>query len=188
MIRKARKGESLQIAQLMLLAMEDIVYAFLGNHSPNDALEFMDLLVRQEGNQYSFENTWVAEENKQLVGSITVYEGAKLQQLRQPVVSLLAEKYKREVAPEDETEPGEFYIDTIAVHRNHQGKGLGTQLLKFVISQIVHQDGNVLALLVDVNNSKAKNLYLQLGFQPVGKKQLMGHPYEHLQVRRRAKR
>jgi ribosomal protein S18 acetylase RimI-like enzyme len=148
----------------------------------------MHLLVRQEGNQYSFENTWIAEEDNQVVGSITVYDGAKLQQLRQPVLSLLVEKYQRVVSPEKETEPGEFYIDTIAVHPNHQGKGLGTQLLNFAISQIVHQDGNVLGLLVDVNNSKAKNLYLRLGFQPVGTKQLMGHPYEHLQMRRRAKR
>lgn len=186
MIRKARKDESLQIAQLMLLAMEEIVYAFLGNHHPNDALEFMDLLVRQEGNQYSFENTWVAEVDKQLAGSITVYPGAKLQQLRQPVLSLLAQKYNREVSPENETGPGEFYIDTLAVHPNHQGKGLGTQLLKFAISQIVHKEGKVLGLLVDVNNSKAKNLYLQLGFQLVGQKQLMGHPYEHLQIRRHA--
>src|SRR5690606_37279585 len=89
MIRKARQNESPQIAQLMLLAMEEIIYAFLGNQNPEEALEFMHLLVRQEGNQYSFENTWIAEEDNQVVGSITVYDGAKLQQLRQPVLSLL---------------------------------------------------------------------------------------------------
>lgn len=184
MIRKARRDESLQIAQLMLLAMEDIVYAFLGNRNSDDALEFMHLLVQQEENQYSFENTWIAEEDKQVAGSITVYDGAKLQQLRQPVFSLLAEKYQREVSPENETEPGEFYIDTIAVHPKYQRKGLGTMLLKFVIGQFVYQEGKKLGLLVDTRNTKAKNLYRQLGFVRVGEKQLMGQPYEHLQIKR----
>jgi ribosomal protein S18 acetylase RimI-like enzyme len=184
MIRKARQDESRQIARLMLLAMEEIAYAFLGNRNPDDALEFMHLLVQQEGNQYSFENTWVAEEDKQVVASVTVYDGAKLQQLRQPVVSLLAEKYKRVVSPENETEPGEFYIDTIAVHPQHQRKGLGTMLLKFVIDHFVYQEGKTLGLLVDIENPKAKSLYNQFGFEKVGEKQLMGHPYEHLQIKR----
>src|SRR5690606_8095962 len=114
-----------------------------------------------------------------------VYEGAKLQQLRQPVLYLLSRDYGRNISPEDETEAGEFYIDTVAVHHNHQGKGLGTKPLKLVIGQIVQQEGGTVGLLVDVDNPKAKNLYLQVGFKKVGEKPLMGHPYEHLQVRPR---
>ena len=182
MIRKARKQESMQIAQLMLLAMEDIVRAFLGSHNPQQALEFMHVLVQQEGNQYSFENTWVAEQDNQVVGSITVYDGAKLQQLRQPVLSLLSKDYGRNISPENETEPGEFYIDTLAVHPAHQGQGLGTKLLEFVIGYFVCQERQALGLLVDKKNFKAKSLYLQLGFKPVDEKELMGHLYEHLQL------
>ena len=185
MIRKARQDESLQIAQLMLLAMKDIVHAFLGNCNADDALEFMQILVQQEGNQYSFENTWVAEEDNKVVGSITVYDGAKLQQLRQPVLSLLAANYKREVSPENETESGESYIDTIAVNPDHRRNGLGTMLLRFVIDHLVYQKEKTLGLLVDIQNTKAKHLYLQFGFEKVGEKQLMGKPYEHLQIKRR---
>lgn len=182
MIRKARRNESHQIAQLMLLAMEEIVHAFLGTHNPDEALKFMDLLVGQKGNQYSFENTWVAEEDKQVAGSITVYEGARLQQLRQPVLSLLSTNYNRKVCPENETEAGEFYIDTLAVHPAHQGKGLGTKLLEFVIDYYVFQERQTLGLLVDNKNSKARSLYLQLGSIKIGEKQLMGHLYEHLRL------
>lgn len=183
MIRKATKADSLPIAELMLLAMSDIVYAFIGSKDPPQALDFMFHLVKQKGNQYSFEHTWLAEENNQVIGSITVYDGAKLQQLRQPVLSLLSRDYGRNISPENETEPGEFYIDTIAVHPAHQGKGLGTELLKFVINHFVYQKGKTLGLLVNIENPKAKGLYLQLGFDKVGEKQLMGHPYEHLQVK-----
>lgn len=182
MIRKATKSDSLPVAELMLLAMSDIVYAFLGTHDPHQALEFMHVLVQQEGNQYSFENTWVAEENRQIIGSITVYDGSELERLRIPVLHLLADGYGRVVFPENETEGGEMYIDTIAVHPEHQGKGLGTNLLNFVIDRIVYQEGTALGLLVDIDNTKAKNLYLQMGFEPIGEKKLMGHPYEHLQI------
>src|SRR5690554_8239842 len=95
MIRKATKSDSLPVAELMLLAMSDIVYAFLGTHDPHQALEFMHVLVQQEGNQYSFENTWVAEENRQIIGSITVYDGSELERLRIPVLHLLADGYGR---------------------------------------------------------------------------------------------
>lgn len=166
----------------MLLAMRDIVYAFLDSPDPQQALEFMHLLVQQEDNQYSFEHTWIAEEKNQVIGSITVYDGAKLQQLRQPVLSLLSTVYGRNISPENETEPGEFYIDTIAVHPDHQGKRLGTKLLEFVIDYFVFQERKDLGLLVDINNSKAANLYCRLGFKKMGRKQLMGHPYEHLQL------
>lgn len=182
MIRKARKEDSLQVARLMLLAMKDIVQAFLGTNDPQQALEFMRGLVQQEGNQYSFAHTWVAEQNHQVIGSITIYDGAELQQLRQPVLSLLSDSYNRHISPENETEPGEFYIDTIAVHPDHQGKGLGSKLLKLVIDYFVYQEGQILGLLVDRKNPKAKSLYLQMGFKQVGEKLLMGHPYEHLQL------
>ncbi|HLT07592.1 MAG TPA: GNAT family N-acetyltransferase [Cyclobacteriaceae bacterium] len=182
LIRKARQSDSEPIAGLMLMAMEEIVYAFLNRRDHQKALLFMRRLVEQEGNQYSYQHTWVAEEEGQVVGSITCYKGSELHALREPVLELLATGYGRVVHPEDETEAGEYYVDTIAVHPSHRGKGLGTGLLRFVINRIVKQAGQTVGLLVDVDNPKAKNLYLQLGFVKVGDRQLMQHPYEHLQI------
>ena len=183
MIRKARKEDSFVVAELMLLAMSEIIYSFLGSEDPQQALEFIHKLVREPGNQYSLENTWVTDVNRQVIGSITVYDGAKLEQLRQPVLSLLTQQYGRNISPENETQAGEMYIDTIAVNREHQGKGVGTVLLKYAIDHFVREQRKTLGLLVDLENQKARNLYLQLGFEKVGQMLLMNHPYEHLQLR-----
>lgn len=183
MIRKARSEDSSTLAELMLLAMSDIVFAFIGSYDHEQALSFMNGLVRQRGNQYSFENSWLAEENGQIIGSITIYDGADLQRLRQPVLDLLSKQYSRTILPEIETEAGEIYIDTLAVHPDHRGKALGTRLLQFIIEQKVEQEGRALGLLVDKNNLMAKKLYLKLGFRKVGERTLVNHPYDHLQLK-----
>lgn len=185
MIRKAKIEDSLPIAQLMLMAMEDIVYAFIGSNDPQQALDFMHQLVQESDNQYSFENTWVVEEKSQIIGSITVYHGAHLERLRQPVLSLLAKRYHRIVNPENETGSGEIYIDTIAVHPDHRGKGWGRGLLNYIIDLMVYQNGETVGLLVDPLNKRAKDLYLRLGFEKSGQRKLMGHTYEHLQLKAR---
>jgi len=84
---------------------------------------------------------------------------------------------------EDETHAGEFYIDSLGVSPAHQGKGIGSQLLQFVISEKVKTGGGTIGLLVDKTNPGAKRLYLNLGFVPVGEKTLLGISLEHLQLK-----
>lgn len=184
MIRKATPQDSLPVARLMLLAMGDIVHSFLGSDDPDQALNFVEQLAGQTDNQYSFENTWIKVEGETVIGSLTAYEGSDLQRLRIPVLSLLLDKYGREISPEEETQTGEVYIDTIAVHSEYQGRGIGTELLGFVIEELVTQSGKTLGLLVDVCNAQAKNLYIKKGFRKVGEKTLMNQAFEYFQLKR----
>lgn len=182
-IRPATKADAPAVARLLLLAMEDIVHAFIGTNDNEQALAFMEHLVARNDNQYGWPHVLLAEETGTVVAAACVYEGARLHALRAPVLHHLRTHYERTVQPEDETGPGEWYIDTLGVDPTQQGKGLGSALLRGIIQTHVHEQGRTLGLLVDEDNPAARKLYLRLGFTIVGTRPLMGKRLEHLQYR-----
>jgi ribosomal protein S18 acetylase RimI-like enzyme len=183
-IRKAVLEDSDLIANFLLLAMEDIVYKFIGEKDYHKAKEFLAYFAQRERNQYSYQNCWVVEDGGEVLGAANVYDGAMLEELRRPIAEYLKIKFYKDFKPEDETQTGEYYIDTLGVNPKHQGKGVGTKLLLFMIDEYVNRRCQTLGLLVEEENRSAKKLYLNLGFRPVGKKLLVGKPMEHLQIRR----
>lgn len=181
-IRKAKIEDAKDIASFLFLAMEEITYHFIGRKNAGEAIELLEVLAAQDANQYSYKHTLVAEENGELVGSVTIYDGAKLYELREPVATLIRTKFNIDFNPEDETQPGEYYLDCIGVKPNQQGKGIGSKLLQFAIDEYVARRKLTLGLLVDKANPQAKKLYLQSGFKVVGEKTLVGKCMEHLQI------
>lgn len=185
-IRKADREDSAAIATCLLLAMEDIVCEFIGQRDPNKAKEFLLHFIEQEHNQYSYQNCFVAEDDHQVIAAVNIYDGSQLNQLRVPISQYIKTHFNTDFNPEDETQPGEYYIDSLGVNPNLQGKGIGATVLKFLINYFVIQNGKTIGLLVDEENPKAKKLYLKLGFKSVGQKILVGKRMEHLQIKPRA--
>lgn len=182
-IRKATINDSKDIATYLLLAMEDIVYKFIGEENYNKAKEFLLHFIEKENNQYSYQNCYVVEEDNEIVAAVNIYDGAKLHLLREPIAQYVRTHYNKNFNPEDETQKGEFYIDTLGVSPKCQGKGIGSKLLQFLIDEYVTKKHKTLGLLVDEVNPNAKKLYLKLGFKSVGVKTLVGKRLEHLQIK-----
>lgn len=180
-IRKATLNESESIANLMLLAMEEIVYVFICESNPDKAKAFLKKFIEQPHNQYSYQNCWVAEEESEILAVANVYDGARLKELRQPVLQHLQQNYPQSPLPEDETAAGEYYIDTLAVAPAQQGRGIGTKMLNFLTEAYVVKKESPLGLLVEEQNPEAEKLYLKLGFKEVGRKTLAGKKMKHLQ-------
>lgn len=181
-IRKATLKDSKHIADCLLLAMEDIIFNFIGTKDREKAKAFLLYFAERENNQYSYQNCWVAEDENEIVAAVNVYDGARLEALRKPVIDYVKSRFHKDLNIEDETQPGEYYIDSFGVNQNQQGKGIGSKILQFLIDEYVHKNRQTLGLLVDKENSNAKKLYLKLGFKPVGKKILAGKNMEHLQM------
>ena len=180
-IRKARPNDSQYIAKYLLLAMEDIIYEFIGEKNHQKALEFLMYFTQKENNQYSYQNCWVAEDDE-VLAVVNIYDGAKLIALRKPIEEYIKIHHGKDFSPEDETEAGEFYIDSFGVNPNQQGKGIGSKMLRFLIAEYVVKNQQTIGLLVEENNPSAKKLYQRLGFISVGHKMLVGEKLEHLQI------
>jgi ribosomal protein S18 acetylase RimI-like enzyme len=181
-IRRATLDDSAFIATCLLLAMEDIVYKFMGRKDHEKAKEFMLYFAERESNQYSYQNCWVAEVDKRVVAAVNLYDGARLRELRQPVIEYIRSQFNSDFEPEDETQAGEYYIDSLGVSPDQQGKGIGSKVLRFLIDEYVDRRGMALGLLVDEENPEARRLYLKLGFKSAEKKVLFGKNMEHLQI------
>ncbi len=182
-IRKATPNDAEPIANHILLAMEDMVYSYIGQKDYQLAKDFLMRFIKRENNQYAHENCVVAEDEGQVMGSVNLYDGARLKELRQPVIDYIRKHYNKDLHLEDETHAGEIYIDSLGVSPIHQGKGVGFKMLNFLIGEVVIKNKQTLGLLVDEHHPNAKKLYLKVGFKTVGKKILLGNSFEHLQIK-----
>lgn len=181
-IRKAQPEDAKLLAPVLILAMEEIVFRFIGINSKEKALLFLERMISQPANQYSYENIWLIEKEGKLAGAACVYDGALLEKLRQPVLDEIFSLFGRSFIPEDETQSGEIYIDSVSVSPDMQGKGIGSELFSFLIHLHVESKKETLGLLVEEENPNALKLYLKLGFQPKGEKILVGKKMIHLQI------
>lgn len=181
-IRKAQPEDAPVIAACLLLAMEEIVYGFIGSANRQQALAFMAHFTAGTHNQYAYGNCMVAAINGTVVGAVNIYDGAQLELLRAPVIDYIHRYYNPHFTPEAETAAGEYYLDTFGVLPACQGKGVGALLLRTAIDTYVHHQGKVLGLLVTADNPEAKRLYIRLGFRTVGSRILFGKEMEHLQI------
>ena len=66
-IRKAAKQDSHIISEHLFLAMEDILYKFIGIKNTLKTKEFLRHFVEKENNQYSFQNCFVAEGENEIL-------------------------------------------------------------------------------------------------------------------------
>lgn len=183
-IRKAQPADASQIAPCLFLAMEEIVFYLFGTQEKEKALHILETFVQSTDNQYSFENCWVVvDESDKIIGACNVYAGDRLTYLRQKILDYNVTYLGRQLEIEDETQAGEYYIDCIGVLPTLQGKGIGNMLLQYLIKNYSIENQQILGLLVDFDNPKAKKLYVRLGFEVVGKKTLAGKTLEHLQYK-----
>ena len=183
-IRPARAGDFKEVAPLIVQAMEDLACTFANTDKIENSFALFEYFFQKKANQYSFEHTLVYEEKGVIMGSITFYDGKLLPSYRKPFLEYISEEYNvKNLVIEDETVPNEIYIDTLSVYSEHQGKGVGKNLLMAAINLATANGHQTIGLLVDFKNPNAKKLYSSLGFETVGTKQLGNGIYEHLQLK-----
>jgi ribosomal protein S18 acetylase RimI-like enzyme len=146
----------------------------------NEASVILECWFVRQKNRHSYENTLIADEGGILAGLVVTYDGARAREMDEPLeraaASLLGTTDYRITT---EAEPDEFYLDTVSVHPDFQGRGLGRELIEAACTLARQQGRDRIGLLVETQNVGAQRLYERLGFVETNHRKILGHPYIH---------
>lgn len=181
-VRKATADDSTTIAQAVAMAIGDEVA--LRNYCGEDYMAVLTAIARRESTQYSWQHALVAECDGSSAGAIVGYNGADLYSLREGTFATLRELIGRVPSIVDETEAGEYYLDSVGVLPQFRGLGIGRTLITTFCDKVFNEGHERVGLIVDYDNPHAEELYTSLGFQRMGTKLFFGHQMWHLQRNR----
>jgi ribosomal protein S18 acetylase RimI-like enzyme len=177
-IRKARKEEAAQIAELFMLAWPVAEILESNAISYGQLHESITFIAASPETVYSYDNTLVAEIDGKVVGAMCAYDGADYQRLKQPIVDTLGPDCG--FARLKETEEGEFYLDSVGVLPEYRGIGIATRLFEAQCERAASMGHKVAGLIVDVDKPHAEALYARLGFVYLDDKDFFGHKMKHM--------
>lgn len=187
----ATPAHAADIAQLIMTAMtEDCCQYLAGNeHTLDDFYHMMLDLVLMDDSQYSWRNTFVAVDEEAtegnveyapVAGAIVGYNGADLHRLRRRFQEEALKQLQMDYSQmDDETEAGEFYLDSLAIYPEYRRRGIARQLLKRATEHAASLNLPA-ALLVDKGNPNAERLYRSVGFEYCNDAMWSGHEMRHL--------
>jgi ribosomal protein S18 acetylase RimI-like enzyme len=130
---------------------------------------------------YSWRRAWVAKAAGRCVGCLVAYDGADYASRREYT-------WRRLWADDDadlsqvamETEPGEFYLDSMAVLPEFRGREIGKKLIRTAISHAEALGFRRFSIIVDVGKPCLFAYYRTLGFAPRDVIPFFGHSYNRL--------
>lgn len=183
-IENAVPAESRQIARLIMEAMNyECCLNLMGKgHTLGEFEDVMTRLVAQPDSQYSYRNTLVARsEGGALAGICVSYNGADLHRLRHAFEQAAMQHFKQDYRHmDDEAQPDELYIDSLAVNAGYRHQGIATALLNATADKARALGIARVGLLVDKGNPEAERLYRHAGFQYANDTAWGGHAMRHL--------
>ena len=177
-IRTAKPEDAAHVAELLMLAWPvDEMLESIGI-SYEELHESITRLVARKGTTYSYENTVVAEVAGKVAGAMCAYNGADYQSLKQPVIDSFGKDSA--FANMEETEAGEYYLDSVGVLPEYRGQGIASLLFEEQCRRAASQGHKIAGLIVDEDKPKAEALYTRLGFRHVDNKVFFVRSMKHM--------
>ena len=180
--RAARAEDASVIALAVAWAIGDPVG--LQHYCGTDYLSTLTEIAHTVETQYSWQNAIIAECEGVVAGAVVGYDGARLEELRRGTLTIIRNRTGHTPTLVDETEAGEYYLDSVAVLPEFRHSGVGRALVEAFCERAFAEGAERVGLIVDVQNPKAEELYRSVGFERVGERTFFGHQMHHLQKQR----
>ena len=186
---KATPEDAPQVALIMAEALgDDIMERCLanGNEIPTADRRRMELLRQvalHDDTLYSYRHcTLVRTADGQTAGGLIAYPGDDYLHRRRVTFSMVSELIRFDVDKMDpETQPHEFYLDSMAVWPQFRRQGIARMLMRHGI-----QDGlcmhRTVTLACAPDNNGAHRLYTSLGFRNNGSLFIFGEDYIRMEL------
>lgn len=183
MIRMAEKEDTKELCDLIWIVLKDMELPVLNEVPEEQMKNLMQEAMLDENYRYSYSRGIVCIRDNQIAGVSYGYKGELESIIDQPLTSRMEKlNLKNSVLFTDkETQPGEWYLDTLVTAPNFRRQGVALELLTAVPDFAKQQGETVIGLNCDKQNSSAKQLYEKMGYQKVGERVISGHQYNHMQ-------
>lgn len=180
MIKQAQKYNITNISTLILDAIHNIANTLTGEDEKPKILETLDKYISMDINRLSYNNIWIYEIEKRIVGLIIAYNSNDVKKLDAPILEHLSSKNIFINSFDKECFENEFYIDTISVFEEFQGKGIAKEFFSFIEEKAKELGFEKVSLLVNLENLKALTLYEKIGFKKNTILKVSNHSYHHM--------
>jgi ribosomal protein S18 acetylase RimI-like enzyme len=180
MITQAKKQNDLTLAILILNAIDELANMLTGEEEEEKILKTLNTFISMDINRLSYKNTYVYQIENQITGLIIAYDSNKIKQLDSPMLKHLESKNIFLDSFDKECFKDEFYIDTLSVFEEFQGRGIAKELLNFINNKAKKLGFKKVSLLVDMDKLKALNLYEKMGFKKNTILEVSKHNYHHM--------
>lgn len=181
-IRQATINDGPTIVPLIMEAIGEIANRLTGEEKSSAVETALLQLFEREDNRHSYLNSYVSvdEENDEVLGVLVIYSGQDAIQMDKNLSNWLEQKSAPTSRIDAEAYVDEFYIDTICVHPNARGKGIGSQLLIYAEEVARENQFTKLALNVELEKDKARKLYEKMGFVTTESWSIIDEPFHHM--------
>ena len=175
--RPATADDAAFIARHVLEALHWEMYQEPLSAAQQKAWRELTAVAQRPGVLYSYEHATIGLIDGEPAGLLVAYPGEGYHQMRRDTFALISAFSGTEVeAMEDETQSGEYYIDSLAVVPSFRNRGVGRGLLLQAVEQARHL-ALCPTLLVDPDNPRAQKLYTSAGFHREGEIFAFGQTY-----------
>ncbi|TDF96272.1 GNAT family N-acetyltransferase [Paenibacillus piri] len=181
MIQAAAIEDADQVMPLLYAAIGSIAFSLAGTGDEGEALRILNDFYRRPGNRISYTNVLVDKRDGVVAGMLICYPGDEAAALDRPFI----ERIRREAGRsghtlDQETKPGDYYLDSLAVHEAYQGQGIAKSLMRAYEARALDRGYGRLALIVEENNAGAHALYEKMGYSPEETLEVSGHRYRRM--------
>lgn len=178
LVRPATPDDASVCAELIHLPMGRVADFLFGFDDPAFARSVLERLFAERANRFSHEFADVAQTKGNVAGLLLGYPEREMQQTQVSMFQQLSAIYDGgqmlrflcrtlPLARLVEAEAGEFYIFSLAVLPEFQGRGIGTRLLHHAETRARLAGLKVCSLGVEADNDGARRLYERSGYQVV---------------------
>ncbi|TMV52201.1 GNAT family N-acetyltransferase [Paenibacillus mesophilus] len=181
MIRQAVIEDAEQVMPLVHDAIGSIANSLAGTDDEAEAMRILSEFYREPGNRLSYGHVIVEERNGQVAGILIAYDGSRADELDKPFLDRIrTETGRTDYMIEKEPQPGEYYLDSIAVRESYRGQGIAKGLMAAFEAKAKEEGHKKLSLIVEQENDRAYALYRKMGYEEDGTLQVSGHLFRRM--------
>lgn len=160
---------------------ENVLRALHIDETNQEHIDYLAGISSRDDTLYSWRNATIALYDGTPAGLMVAYDGARYRQMRDitfPLIRIYVGDDYRNM--DDESHPGEYYLDSLAVLPEYRRNGIASALIEEMFRQRDAAGIPLATIAVDPGNASAYRLYARHGFHHDGKISVFGTTYHRL--------